>query len=227
MHFGAFSPWGRWLEVCAANYRTTRLPLPQVLGRHVVLGETHLQTVALTRGKTPEDAFRDIAGCYTRDTGYGGSGFRIEPDGRFSWSAWGCTPPSLQEYGSLNRTQDSFQLEPIPHPGEETHPLVKGKFRRIEWGECAYFTFADDANLTRFCRASLTPNHPRNFGPPIYCRESDLKKPQTSLPRLPTRVWVRFLFQEASLQNEDGLLRLGIERFLRCGTHPGTPRTDL
>ncbi len=137
MQFGDFSPWGRWLEVCAANYQTLRLPLPHVLGRHVVLGETHLQTVALTSGKTPEDAFRHIAGSYSTRGGFGGSSFRIEPDGRFSWNSWGCRPPFHQEYGSLKRNQDSFQLEPIPHPGEETYPLVKGNFRTIQWGECA------------------------------------------------------------------------------------------
>jgi hypothetical protein len=57
--------------------------------------------------------------------------------------------------------------------------------------------------------------------------ESDLEKPRTGLPRLPARVWLKFLFREASLRNQDGLLRLGIERLLGRRTNPGIPRTDL
>ena len=191
LRFGVFSPWGRWLELSAPNFQTVRIPLPQVLGSDVVLADTHNQTVVLTRGKTPENSFRDVAGTYTQRLGMGGSGFRIELDGRFAWYVGGCTS-DYQEYGFLKRTGETIEFVTIPSPGNETHPLMTCKFRVVEWGQRLYFSADDARDLEGFCRASLTPNRRGNYSRPRYARDCDAGKPKTGLPRLPWKVWVKF-----------------------------------
>jgi hypothetical protein len=135
--FGEFSPWGWWLEVSAPKYRTARLPLAQVVGSHVDLGGIHLQTVALRTGSTPANSFGDIAGRYQRSHAFNGSGFCIQPDGRFAWTVSGHHF-SDTEYGFLKRSRESIELVTIPKPGEEIHPRKIRKFRIVAWGERLY-----------------------------------------------------------------------------------------
>ncbi len=218
---GVFSPWGRWLEISAANHRTRRIPLAEVLGPFAAPNLPGLGKVALDRGETPEHLFRDLAGTFSRGGGFGGSWFKIEPDGRFAWCAWGCVSPDSREYGYLKRHDGEIELVPVPHPGEEIHPAMTLKYRAIEWGDCLYLSVADERELQGFCQKALIPNRPWHSlgGYGSYLRESDRDKPQTGLPRLPPELWVRFLANELSLNNEGGSLRLALDSFL-----PKTPR---
>ena len=120
---GTFSPWGRWLEVSAAGHRMVRMPLTEVLGPVADPACPCVGRVVLDRGPTPENAFGDLAGTYSGGGGFGGSWFKIEPDGRFAWGAYGCTFRS-REYGTIRRRGELIELTPIPHPGEEIHPLM-------------------------------------------------------------------------------------------------------
>jgi hypothetical protein len=206
---GDFSPWGRWLEVSAAGYRTLRIPLPEVLGPKLALDHPGLESVALVRGPTPEDSFREIAGVYFNGGGFGGSGFVIEPDGRFAWSGYGCTYDH-KEYGRLRRHGSEIELIPIPHPGEEIHPLMTWRFRAIAWGDRIYFASAEE--LPELCRAVLRADRPPVIHSPwIYPRRSDGEKRPVGLPRLPLGVWVTFLLDELSLGNKEGGVRLALE----------------
>ena len=225
MRFAAFSPWGSWLEVVAPNYQTLRLPLPQVLGRHVVLGETHLQTVALIKGKSPEDAFRDTAGSYSKGTGFGGSTFRIEPDGRFCWSTWGCHGTYQQEYGYIKQNHESFELEPIRHPGEAPHPRMKVRFCAVKWGDGTYLVEADDDTLLALARASLGPRDVRYFGQLAYCREFIRDEPPPGLPRLPARVWLKFALEEMTGRIKQNRVKLVLESLIGKRAEPGVPST--
>ncbi len=223
--FGSFSPWGRWLEVAAPGYRTALVPLPEALGPHVDLCQSRIHRVLLTKGTSPPAPFADVAGDYFWPGGQdAGALFRIAPDGRFDYF---MGPLESGAYGRLRRNRDTLELIPTPLPGVEMNPLMAKKFRKIQWGECVYFIVAHDANLTVFLPVSLKPKHPPDYGALPNYRLSDHRKPRTGLSRLPAGVWLKFVLQEASLQNKDGLLRLGIERVLRGRTHPGTPRTDL
>jgi hypothetical protein len=68
--------------------------------------------------------------------------------------------------------------------------------------------------------ATNFPNRPSPFDSMQVCpRQSDLDKPQTGLPRLSPEVWVGFLADELTLDNEQGSLRLALESLL-----PGTRR---
>jgi hypothetical protein len=214
---GVFSPWGRWLEVSAADFQTVRIPLPEVLGPHPDLEHPRLRKVGLTKGKTPEGSFNDIAGSYQTaiNDAFQESSFEIEPDGRFAWSRW-ADASRPREYGYLKRNGGEIELVPIPHPGKEIHPLMTLKYRTIEWGDRLYLSTTEDRDLQRFCRAVLTPKHSTHSRDTYegYLRESDREKPQTGLPRLPAKVWLKFLLKEMSLRNEDGSPRLALKSLL-------------
>ena len=213
---GVFSPWGHWLEVAAADHQTRRISLTEVLGLCEDPRCPGLARVALDRGETPEDSFRDLAGIFTvGGAGFGGSCFNIEPDGRFAWLSWGCTF-NLREYGYLKRHDRAIELVPIPHPGQETHPAMALKYRVIAWGKRLYLS-PDDAMILRgFCREALIPNHPSEsadmFG--SYLRVSDKDRPQTGLPRVPLDVWAGFLAVELSLDNKESIMRLAPDAIL-------------
>jgi hypothetical protein len=200
--FGVFNPWGRWLEVSAPKCLTVRVPLAQVLGADVALGKTHVRPVFLSKGKSPEDSFRKIAGCYSQRRGMGGEQFRIEPDGRFAWSAGGCTF-HYQAYGYLKRNGESIELVAIANPGRELHPLMSQKFRAVEWGARMYFCADEVQELQELCRTSLTPSRPCNAGHYCYCRDSDAEKPLAGLPRLPAKVWATFVLDEIWPRDKD------------------------
>jgi hypothetical protein len=211
---GLFSPWGRWLEVSAAGHGTRRIPLTEVLGQFVDPVRQGARNVALARGGTRADSFRDLAGIYTDGgRGFGGRWFEIEPDGRFAWCEWGCVPPDSREYGYLKRHGGAIELVPVPHPGRDIDPHVTVKYRAIEWGARLYLCATDQHEFRAFCRAALTPNRPSNsdYIDGSYLRESGRDKPRTGLPRLPIEVWAKFLTDEMSLNNEEGSLRLAGE----------------
>jgi hypothetical protein len=212
---GVFSPWGRWLEISAANHRTRRFPLTEVLGPFADPAGPGLGKVALDTDETPENSFRELAGIFTDGGGFGGRWFKIEPDGRFAYCSWGCTY-EYREYGYLKRHSREIELVPIPHPGEETYPTMTLRYRTIEWGDRLYLSVADERELQGFCQKALIPNRPWHSlgGYGSYLRESDRDKPQTGLPRLPPEVWVRFLASELSLNNEEGSLRLALDSLL-------------
>jgi len=202
---GVFSPWGRWLEVSAADHRTRRIPLPEVLGQFADPAGPGVRKLTLARGETRENAFRDLAGVYIAGRGFGGRCFEIEPDGRFAWCESGCTYRS-EEYGYLKRHGEEIELVPILHPGRAINPLVTSRYRTIEWGERLYLSSTDEHELREFCRMALTPNRPSKsedlYG--SFRRLSDRGKPQTGLPRVPAKVWVKFLIDEMSLNNREG-----------------------
>ena len=211
---GVFSPWGRWLEVSASGYQTVCAPLPEVLGPHVDLGHPGLGKVALVRGKTPEYPFREIAGIYSVQLGMGGSAFVIEPDGRFAWSASGCTSHD-QAYGRLKIHHGEIELVPIRHPGEETHPLMTWKYRPTAWGDRMYLSGRDYRELRELCRRALMPNRQASsYSSWIFSRRSDGDKPHVGLPRLPLYVWLRFFLDELSLTNEKSSVRLALESLI-------------
>ncbi len=226
---GTFSPWGRWLEISAAGHDTHRIPLTDLLGPFADPVRPDLLNIALARGETRADSFRDLAGLYTDGgQGFGGVWFEIEPDGRFAWCAWGCVQPNPEEYGYLKRRGEEIELVPIPHPGVEVHPAVTLRYRAVKWGERLYLSVADDPSLREFCRESLTPNRPSHseITYESLLRESDRNKPETGQPRLPPMVWVRYLIDEMSLHNENGTLRLTLGSLLpqipREGRKPTT-----
>ena len=114
--------------------------------------------VGLSKGKTPESTFRDIAGVYIiPSNGFGGSGFSIEPDGRFAWEMTTDYTPPYREYGFLKRDGLELQLVPVPHPGVEANFPRGSTFRVIEWGDRTYLSAGEDPGLFEFCRAALTP----------------------------------------------------------------------
>jgi hypothetical protein len=212
-----FSPWGRWLEVSAAGHETRRIPLTEVLGSFADPARPGLRKVALARGETRADTFRDLAGMYMDGgRGFGGRWFEIEPDGRFAWCEWGCVPPASQEYGYLKRRDGAIELILVPHPGREVDPQVTVEYRAVEWGARVYLSTTDQGVLQRFCRAALTPHRPSNPQSieGAYPRESDRDQPRTGLPRLPLKVWMTFLADEMNLSNDEGGLRLAFDSLI-------------
>ena len=79
--FGSFSPWGRWLEVSAADHRTRRISLTEVLGAFDDPTRTEACKVLLSRGQTHDNSFDDVAGVYSADNGFFDCLFMIESDG--------------------------------------------------------------------------------------------------------------------------------------------------
>ena len=90
------------------------------------------------------------------------------------------------------------------------------KYRTIKWGDRVYLSSTEDRDLQSICRAALSSirlmNSRREHNG--YLRASDREKPRTGLPRLPAKVWVKFLLDEMSLRNEDGSLRLALKSLL-------------
>jgi hypothetical protein len=111
---GTFSPWGQWLEVSAVEHRTIRIPLTQVLGLFADPDSPRLGKVALARGKSSENSFGDLAGTYSESWGFSGMLLKIELDGRFACSGWGCAF-EIRQYGYLKRHGGQIELVPIPH----------------------------------------------------------------------------------------------------------------
>lgn len=206
--FGSFSPWGQWLEIHAQGYATLRVPLPEAVAGQNDLQHRALQTIALVRGKSPDDPCSDIAGTYsTRSNGFGGDALEILADGRFAWNSSGCTF-SHWEYGVVKCQGEEIQLISVPNPGAESDPVVSQPKRLIEWGQRMYFVDTDDYHLWRFCRDSLTWNPAvdpsRSYTGML--RESDRDKGPAGLPRLPLRIWLTFLREETSLKNDENAL---------------------
>jgi hypothetical protein len=56
------------------------------------------------------------------------------------------------------------------------------------------------------------PSRAAKDRPLEYCRESDSARPLTGLPRLPSKVWARFLLDEASAFNQ-GVLGVPLTPF--------------
>ena len=203
---GVFSSWGRWVEIVANGYQTVRIPLPELLGPLVVLDRRRVGKVALTRGETDEASFSDVAGTYGAESiEYLGIGlFRISADGRFAWNPPGFKSPHTDpfdhrnEYGFLKRCEGGIQFVAVPHPGAETHARMKFTYRTVKWGDRLFLTTTDEHQLQRFCRAALLANFLKNYSPPVgvYAREEDSGKAVAGFPRLPPRVWVRFLLGE-------------------------------
>ena len=102
----------------------------------------------------------------------------------------------------MKRSRESIELLTIPKPGEGIHPRKIQKFRIVAWGERLYVCLDDVARLEDFCRASLSTNRAAKTESGLSCRESDANKPQTGLPRLPWKVWVRFLLDEVAAKNK-------------------------
>jgi hypothetical protein len=226
---GLFSPWGRWLEVSAAGHGIRRIPLTEVLGQFADPARPIPRKVALARGEARADSFHDLAGVYTDGgRGFGGRWFEIKSDGRFAWCEWGCVPPDSQEYGYLKRHDKAIELVPVPHPGRDIDPHMAVEHRAIEWGARLYISPADQHELREFCRAALAPNHLSNseYVKGTYLRESDRDRPRNGQPQLPMEVWVKFLTDELSLNNEEGSLRLALDSLIARHPREGRSPTD-
>jgi hypothetical protein len=173
--------------------------------------------VDLSKRQRPENPFRDIAGIYrTVFVGFhGATWFDIKEDGRYAFFEPRSGGPSYQQYGYLRRSSGEIDLVPIPHPGVEEEFPAASRFRVIEWGTRRYLCTTEDRDLQEFCRAALTPKRRASsndtFGGYMRMRDSDLAKPLTGLPRLPGKVWAKFVLDEMSLRNKDGSLRLALE----------------
>ena len=215
---GTFSPWGRWLKVSAVGHQTLRIALPEVLGPHIELERTRRHRVALVKGVTPEGSFRDIAGVYAMPgSACGGIDvFVIEPDGRFAWSIASCVPPDFEQYGYLKRNKREIELARIRHRGAESDGTLSSTIRVLGWDGELYLTSKEDRGLGEFCRAALdlrlrSDREETHGGYKCVAGLSSVAKPTESLPRIPVKVWVKFLVDELSLQNEDGLLKLALK----------------
>jgi hypothetical protein len=191
---GTFSPWGRWLELSATGYQTVRIPLTNVLGPEVDVDQIKLPEVTLIPGKTPEDAFQDVAKTYHTNFGMGGASFRIQNDGRFTFDASSCTS-SYSEYGSLKRVGDEIELQSIPRPGTEPFWMMTFRYRIIQWGDCRYLSRTDNSEIRRFCQGGLRPFGRRMPGESYggYVRSGDEKKKPVGWPSLPLGAWVDFV----------------------------------
>ena len=199
LRFGEFSPWGWWLDVSAPGYRTSRIPLPKALGVAVTLGRNDPRTISLAKGKTDETTFCKVSETFFRSRGIGGVTFWFDPDGRFAWSVGGCrSQDNESEYGLATRNGDLIELAPIACPGREIHPLMRRKFRRIEWGKRAYLLKDNARDIEDLCRASLNPEEPLLIDSVAYARDGDVQEPPTGLPRLSARVWARFFCASSS-----------------------------
>jgi hypothetical protein len=116
----------------------------------------------------------------------------------------------------LRRHNERIELVPVPHPGTDVHPQVTVNYRPIQWGARIYLSPTDQHELGEFCRAALPLSRQAKFEyiEGSYLRESDLDKPRTGLPHLPADVWVKFVADEISLNNEQGSLRLALNSLI-------------
>ncbi len=211
----AVSPWGRWLAISAEGYRTRRIALPEVLGADVDPDRPVAGAVKLARGEEDVGPFRDSEGVYYEDGGgFGGALFVITRDGRFAWRAWGCVPPDEREYGYARHRGDEIELVPIPHPGSDMDSMTTSRFRTVAWGRRLYLSDASDDALQAFCRMALIPDRPPpedDAGGYFLLRYSDSDVPREGLPRVPLRIWAKFLAGELNPGNKQGSLRLALD----------------
>lgn len=195
---GTFSPWGRWLEVTATGFQPVRVALPEVFGMEVDLRAVPVHTIALTRGPDPVPAFSDLAGTYEAGhTGFSYEAFQIEPDGRFAWVSQACTSQAL-DYGYLRREGEVIHLSLIPCPGKCTDPAMSLSYRVIPWGDSLCLTSTRDEDIAEVCRTALDPTHTRNLKDSycVFIRDSDRDKPLAGLPKMPLKVWGRYVLFE-------------------------------
>ncbi len=137
--FGTFSPWGRWLEVSAVRFQTSRMPLQSVIEPTVELDRNGALKIELTKGKARESSFLDLAGKYAVPYQPGtASQFEIEPDGRFNWRSYVHGSPEFQEFGFLKRHGNEFELIPVPHFGVEANFPRAAKFQLFKCGDRAF-----------------------------------------------------------------------------------------
>jgi hypothetical protein len=227
-YMGSFSTWGRWLEVTAAGFQSTRIPLGEVIGMEADLARPPLAHVQLTKGVTPSAEFVEIAASYSRAPKHRRAGRRleIEPNGRFAWVRWSCKS-NQRMFGRLRRHGAEIQLVPIHRPGTETSPFVPTRYRAVRWGDRLFVCSLEDGTLQRLCRASIL--RPRPLFPQqingSYVRSSDDKKPCVGMPQLPLAIWIQFVRDEFRLEDEAGTLRLVVDavrskipRFLPLGS---------
>jgi hypothetical protein len=221
---GAFSPWGRWLEISAVHFQTMRVALPEALGSHIELGSGSRHRVELATGTTPDASFPDIAGTYVMPSS--GSGredeFNITPDGRFAWSIYGWVQPSFHEYGYLKRNKGEIELKRIRHPRSELDPELSSTIRVILWNDRLYLSAREDRGLPDLFRAALTRNRRvegHTFGAYVRVSQtSELAKTLTGLPRVPSQVWVKVLLDEMNPENDDRLLKIALESLVAKST---------
>ena len=161
----------------------------------------------------------------------GGCTFEIEPDGRFAWSASEHRPPASHEYGDLRRNDGEIEFVPIRHPGEADHPLMTLKYGIIKWGDRLYLSSTADRDIQTICRAALASIGlmiDSSGTHSVYLRESDREKPQTGLPQLPAKVWVKFVLDRICHRDEDSRRELAIKSLLsRTSTNQQVPALDL
>jgi hypothetical protein len=192
------------------------VPLVHVLGSVADPAFPGVGLVALNRGPTIEDAFPEIAGEYSARIGTGSRRFKIKPDGRFAWTERDCWIDH-REFGYVKRRGEEIEFVPIPKPGEKIHQVVTQRYRTVEWGKCLYLSIADDRALEGFCREALFPNRPSHSTETYesYLRQSDRDNDSKGLPRVPPEVWVKFLANETSLNNEEGSLKTALDFLLQ------------
>jgi hypothetical protein len=221
---GGFSPWGRWLEVSAAGYKTVRMPLSEVIGFHGELGRPYVRTIALDRGTTPKDPCADICGIYT----WGSTDplvlivtLEIRSDGRFAWTCADHHWP-FAEYGTVKRRNRDIELLPVWNP-DAKHPHGRPwMLQTIEWGDRPYLSDTDEYSVHEFCRAALFPNEwsrTRLESYPGYLRRADLRRRQFGLPKLPARVWLTFLLNKLRVRDQTRILSLALDLFVGPRPH--------
>jgi hypothetical protein len=217
---GFFSPWGRWLEISAAGYRTARIPLPEVIGQFGEIGLPCVGRVALQPGDDLERPCHEIAGHYLEaSAGFGSREIEITRDGRFSFRESSCTY-DWYEYGTVSRRGAEIELRPVRNLGQQFNAAVQLKYRLVEWGEQVYLSGTDDRDLMEFCRAAVAafvPVQTSYVVYPGYLRISSGSQARSGVPRLPARVWVKFLLDQLSPRNTDSIARLALETLHELG----------
>jgi hypothetical protein len=209
---GLFSPWGRWLEVSADQYQTLRIPLIDVVEPVTDLENPRPGKVELVKGRTTTNSCEDLAGTYhTAFTGFGGETFEIQPDGRFFWYSSGCLGIYGGEFGHVKRGCGEIEYVAIPHPGHEPSWERTTRWCVVKWDGHRYLSTTAPDELQMFCRSMLTPSQGLalscGYHHPGYLLVTGCEKPPRGVPRLPAKIWLGFLLDEISLQNEDGLIR--------------------
>jgi hypothetical protein len=177
--------------------------------------------IELTSGKASDSSFRDLAGAYSIPSfGFGGSYFEIEADGRFAWSRTTDYTPDFQEFGFLRRDGSEIELIPIPHRGVEANFPRAAKFHLIECGDRSFLLdHSNEYEVRQFCRASLTGElgASARYTHGGYIRISGVaktEKPLAASPRIPLKIWMKYLAAELNPQTDDGFIRRALETVL-------------